>query len=231
MNGGHFLRRYNQIALAVFLTWSVIFLGVATFSWWRSSQEYDDDVSWEEPNTSSVTGKEFETSQGTITAYMSESPDNPEALLDVRYVAMSTGKVTAMTDDNKALIFCEKGVGELGRVALVQTGKRDSRPIFDMIFISFPDLNRHVIARSVDALDTVQQLDDSKFSAIIWDDHEKGRFVIIDAQTGSIQSTRSLDFSRSRRTSGEEASPEAATAAAEDAARAAVEAAPENKFR
>ena len=82
-----------------------------------------------------------------------------------------------------------------------------------MIFIGFPSLSRHVIARSINSLNTVQQLDDFKFSAIVWDDYDEARFVIVDAKTGSIQATRNLDFSNSKRTSGDTSASEAETAA------------------
>jgi hypothetical protein len=201
MSESHFLRRYNQIALAIVLTWVLILLGVGSFFSWRSTQEFPDDARWGTANKPSVSGEEFETSNGTITAYKSGSPDDFEALRDVRYVAMATGKVTAISNDAKALIYGERAVGELGRVALLKTGTRNDRPIFDFVFISFPDLDRHVIARSIDSLDTVQQLDDSKFSAIVWGNYDEARFVIVDTKTGSIQDSRNLDFSRPRNTS------------------------------
>lgn len=228
MSENQFLRRYNQIALAIFLTWALILLSVISFSWWTSTQELADDVH-RAANKPSVSGEEFKTLQGTITAYKSEASDDPEAMRDVRYVAMATGKVTAISNDAKALVFGEKGVGELGRTALVKTGMRGNRPMFDLIFVSFPNLNRHVIAKSIDSLDTVQQLDDSKFSAIIWDDRDKARFVIVDAESGTIQATRNLDFSSSSRASGETSASIAGTEA-DDAAAEPAKAAPPKGF-
>ncbi|MED5546277.1 MAG: hypothetical protein VYD90_13600 [Pseudomonadota bacterium] len=203
MRANHFLQIYNQVALAVFLTCGLIFLGAIAVAWWNSTQGELIEEPWDTASARPPAGEEFETSQGTITVYKSRSPDDPEAVRNVRYVAMSSGKIVRITDDTNASVYRERGVGELGRVALVKTGMREDRPVFDIVFIAFPDLDRHVIARSVDALDTVQKLDDSLFSAIIWDSVEDARFVIVDAHTGAIRDTRSLNFPDTRRTSGD----------------------------
>ena len=207
MSENRLLRRYNHIALAVLLTWVLVLLALGSFYWWRSTQSYLNDVHWSETNKPSVTGEEIETTQGTFTVYKSEVPDDFEAVRDVRYVAMDSGKVTAISNDPNSLVYGEREVGTLGRVALIKTGTRNDRPIFDLVFVSFPELNRFVVAQSIDALDTVQQLDDTEFSAIIWDDTEAARFVIVDTKTGGIIATRSLDFSISSRTSDDISSP------------------------
>lgn len=225
MSENHFLPWYNQIALALLLTFALILLAVASFAWWRSTQERPEDFLRERSDMHPVSGEELETSGGIITAYKTKSANDPEALRDVRYVAMATGKVTAISNDAKALVFGEKGVGALGRVALLKTGTRDNHPIFDFIFISFPNLDRHVIARSIDALDTVHQLDDSKFSAIVWDNHDDARFVIIDAQAGSILHSENLNLPKFSDTA---LSIDGAPAG--DAVAEAAEAAPQNRF-
>jgi hypothetical protein len=146
-----------------------------------------------------VTGEEIETPEGTITFYKSEVPDDRDAVRDARYVSMATGKVTRVADDPSALIYQEKAVGEIGRIALIKTAVRDERPVFDLVFVSFPELDRFTIARAIDALDTTQQIDDNTFSAIVWDEPELARFIIVDARTGAIELARSLDFRISRR--------------------------------
>lgn len=226
MSENHFLRRYNQIALAVLLTWALVSLAVISFYWWRSTQDFGNDVHWSKSNKPSVTGEEFETTDGTITAYKAEVPNDFEAVRDVRYVAMASGKVTTISNDRKALIYGERGVGKLGRVALIKTGERDDRPVFDFVFVSFPELNRFVVAQSIASLDTVQQLDDTEFSAIVWDDAEAARFVIVDAKNGKINATRRLEFSNSSRTSDDISS----TNAGMEADAAPVEAAPQIRF-
>lgn len=197
------LRSYNQIALAVILTWVLILLGVLSFYWWRAERDLADDSYGTKSIDLPVSGEEFETTGGTITVYSTEVPNDFEAVRDVRYVAMATGKVTMLTSDPKTLVYGEREVGKLGRVALVKTGTRNGRPVFDFVFVSFPSLNRFIVARSIDSLDTVQQLDDIEFSAIIWDSLTTARFVIVDTTTGAITATRQLDFSGSKRSSND----------------------------
>jgi hypothetical protein len=193
MRFARLLRRYNQAALAIVLTWAVVAAAVISFYTWR-------EVQWETPTEESlVTGEEIETPEGTITFYKSEVPDDRDAVRDARYVSMATGKVTRVADDPSALIYQEKAVGEIGRIALIKTAVRDERPVFDLVFVSFPELDRFTIARAIDALDTTQQIDDNTFSAIVWDEPELARFIIVDARTGAIELARSLDFRISRR--------------------------------
>ena len=194
------LRRYNQVALAIVLTWALVAAAVLSLIAWKASQEVDRYGEWESPpEDHPVTGEEIETSEGIITVYKSEVPEDDEAVRDVRYVSMSTGNVARVASDPTALIYQEKPVGDVGRVALIKTGMRGEKPVFDFVFVSFPDLNRFTIARGIDALDTTQQLDDDTFSAIVWDETEKARFIIVDARTGTIELARSLDFRISRR--------------------------------
>lgn len=194
------LRRYNQFALAILLTWALVSAAVLSVSAWKASQEFDHFREWEPPmDDHPLSGEEIETSEGIITAYKLEVPEDHEAVRDVRYVSMSTGNVVRVADDPTALIYQEKPVGDVGRVALIKTGMRGEEPVFDFVFVSFPDLNRFTIARTIYALDTMQQLDDYSFSAIVWDEAEMARFIIVDARTGTIESTRSLDFRISRR--------------------------------
>ena len=217
------LRRYNQVALAIVLTWALVATAVLSISAWKASQEFDLYREWEPPREDHpVSGEEIETSEGIITAYKSEVPEDNEAVRDVRYVSMRTGNVVRVADDPTALIYQEKPLGDVGRVALIKTGMRGERPVFDFVFVSFPDLNRYTIARAIDALDTTQQLDDDSFSAIVWDETERARFIIVDARTGTIELTRSLDFRISRRAEtdaqdGEEAAVIEAVAAVNDA--------------
>ena len=215
------LRRYNQVALAIVLTWALVASAVVSFFAWKASQEFDHYREWESPmEDHPVTGEEIETSEGIITAYKSEVPEDHEAVRDVRYVSMSTGNVVQVADDPTALIYQEKPVGDVGRVALIKTGMRAEKPIFDFVFVSFPDLNRFTIARAIGALDTTQQLDDDTFSAIVWDETERARFIIVDARTGTIELSRSLDFRISRRavTEVQDAAEAAAIEAVNDAA-------------
>ena len=196
MTDSQFLRRYNQIALAVLLTALIVVLAYVAYQWWNADRLYDDYHSPASGETG-ITGDEHQTSEGTITAYSSEVPDDFEAVRDVRYVAMTDGEVVAVSDNPDARIYGERAIGDLGRIALVNTGTRGERPVFDIVFVRFPNLNRFVIARSIVALDTVQQLDDNSFSAIVWDTLDKARFIIVDSETGEIRTTRSLDFSNS----------------------------------
>lgn len=216
------LRRYNQVALAIILTWAVVVAAVISFYTWWDVQKFDDYSEWETPIEESVVkGGEIETSEGTITIYKSGVPDDREAVRDVRYVSMNTGNVVRISDDPTALVYQEKPVGEIGRVALIKTGMRGDRPVFDFVFVSFPELNRSIIARGIDALDTTQPLDDSNFSAIVWDELEMARFIIVDARTGKIETSRSLDFRKSGR--GATGAANSAGAAAEDAAQSVLE--------
>lgn len=195
MRFARLLRRYNQTALAIVLTWAVVAAAIISFYSWREVQKFDDYREWETPMEDSlVTGEEIETSEGTITFYKSKVPDDRDAVRDVRYVSMGTGKVTRVADDPSALIYQEKAVGEVGRVALIKTAVRDERPVFDFVFVSFPELDRFTIARAIDAIDTTQQIDDNTFSAIVWDEPELARFIIVDSRTGAIELARSLDF-------------------------------------
>ncbi|MDG6078617.1 hypothetical protein E3U23_05345 [Erythrobacter litoralis] len=162
---------------------------------WKAIQEPNQFEEWESPiEDQRVNGEEIETSEGIITAYKSEVPGDDEAVRDVRYVSMSTGNVVRVASDPTALIYQEKPVGDIGRAALIKTGMRGETPVFDFVFVSFPDLNRFTIAREIDALDTTQQLDDDTFSAIVWDEAENARFIIVNARTGTIELARSLDF-------------------------------------
>ncbi|MEM6859029.1 MAG: hypothetical protein AAF559_14285 [Pseudomonadota bacterium] len=87
---------------------------------------------------------------------------------------------------------------------------REDNPTFDFIFVNFPDLTKFTIARGIEALDTMQALNDYTFSAIVWDEPEIARFIIVDAQTGAIETARSLDFRRSGKSATEAADPEGA---------------------
>ena len=209
------LRRYNQILLAIVLT-SGLVAAAAMFENWRleSARQHYRDTSI---GQSDVVGEEIETSDGTITVYKVEVDDTYDGVRDVRYVSMRTGKIVRLSDDPAALIYSERPVGDIGRAALIETGKRDGRSVFDFVFVSFPELDRSVVARGIDALDTTQALDDNTFSAVIWSDLERARFIIVDARTGSIKASRPLDFSESRRSAPSALSP------AEDAA-------PQNSF-
>ncbi|WP_271438620.1 hypothetical protein [Pontixanthobacter luteolus] len=225
MRFARLLRRYNQVALAIVLTWVVVAAAVISFYTWRDVQEFDDYREWETPTEESlVRGEEVETSEGAITVYKSDVPDDPDAVRDVRYVSMNTGNVVRIADDPTALVYQEKAIGEIGRVALIKTGMRGERPVFDFVFVSFPDLNRSTIARGIDALDTTQPLDDNNFSAIIWEELEMARFIIVDARTGKIETSRSLETKKSR--SGPTGAADSAGAAVDDAAGSV----PENSF-
>jgi hypothetical protein len=225
------LRRYNQIALSIALTWAVVAAAVISFYTLRDVQEFDDYgmadsmENWETPTVAPMfTGEEIETPEGAITVYQYAVRDDPEAVRDVRYVSMTTGNVVRLSDDPTALVYREKAIGEIRRVALIKIGMRGERPIFDFVFVSFPELNRSTVARGIDALDTTQPLDDNNFSAIVWDKLEKARFIIVNARTGKIETSRSLDFSETRRETTEAA--KSAAAAVDDAAQSA----PENSF-
>ncbi len=216
------LRRYNQIALAIALTWAVLAAAVVSYYALRDIQEFDEYREWEPPTKESlVSGEDIETSDGIFTIYKSDVPDDREAVRDVRYVSMNTGNVVRIADDPTALVYQEKPVGEIGRVALIRTGMRGERPVFDFVFVSFPEFNRFIIARGIDALDTTQPLDDNNFSAIVWDELDKARFIIVDARTGNIETSRSLDFSEPRKAATDAA--DSAGAAAEDAAQSVLE--------
>ena len=192
-----FIRRYNHIAFAVVLTWAIILLAAVSYLWWESTDDHYQDVTWNDSPQPSITGEEIETPTGTITIYKAEAPSDFEAERDLRYVSMATGKVASLADDPEALVYGEKAVGKLGRIGLVKTGIRAERPVFDLVFVSFPDLERFLIAKSVDSLDTVQQLDNQTFSAIVWYKKDLARFHVIDAQTGKIEISRDLGFSQS----------------------------------
>ena len=222
MRFARLLRRYNQIALAIVLTGAVLAAAVISYYTLRDAQEFDEYREWETSTEESlVSGEEIETSDGIITVYKSDVSDDREAVRDVRYVSMSTGNVVRIADDPNALVYQEKPIGEIGRVALIETGMRGERPVFDFVFVSFPELNRSVIARGIDALDTTQPLDDNNFSAIVWDELDKARFIIVDTSTGNIETSRSLDFGEGRREATEAAN--SASAAAEDAAKSVLE--------
>ena len=210
------LRRYNQIVLAIALTSGLVVAAAIAFEYWRleSARQHYRDTSISQ---SDVGGEEIETSDGVITVYKVEVGDTYDGVRDVRYVSMRTGKIVRLSDDPAALIYSERPVGDIGRAALIETGKRDGRSVFDFVFVSFPELDRSVVARGIDALDTTQALDDNTFSAVIWSDLERARFIIVDARTGSIKASRPLDFSESRRSAPSALSP-------------AEEAAPHNSF-
>lgn len=188
------------------LTWAIVAAAIVTFYTLRDAREYDDYSEWEEPIDQPLpTGEEIETSDGTITVYKSNDPEDPEAVRDVRYVSMNTGDVVHVADDPTSSIYQEKAVGKIGRIAMIKTGMRGERPVFDLVFTSFPELSRFTIARGVEALDTTQPLDDASFSAIVWDGPQTGRFIIVDASNGQIEMTRSLDFNKSGQTQTEAA--------------------------
>lgn len=135
---------------------------------WRSHQDYIVDSALDDAsNDQTVTGEEIETSQGSVTVYSHNVPENLEAVRDVRLVAQKTGNIVRIADYFQAWIYGQKAVGGVGYVALVKTGMRSKRPIFDFVFVNFPDLRRFVIARGIDSLDTVRELDDQTFSAIV----------------------------------------------------------------
>lgn len=225
MRFSRLLRRYNQVALSIVLTWALVAAAVISVYAWRANQKFDHYKEWENSTEGSpISGEEIETPEGTITVYESDVPEDQEAVRDVRYVSMSTGNVVRISDDPTALIYQEKAIGEIGRVALIKTGMRSERPVFDFVFVSFPELNRFTIARAIDALDTTQPLDDNNFSAIVWDEPEMARFIIVDARTGKIGTTRSLDFKKSSRVATETVN--SAGAAVDDAAQSA----PQNSF-
>lgn len=189
-----FLRRFNVIALALVLSWVLVMATGLTFSSLRET------VADREIPPSPVQAEVVDTSDGKISIYSSRVPDNSEASRDVRLVAMKTGKVANVADDTNALVFGEQSIEGLGLVALVKTGMREGRPKFDVVFVRFPNLERFVIARDVDSLDATKSLDDRTFSTVIWDGLNDARFVVVDANSGAIEESRKLDFSRSGKT-------------------------------
>lgn len=181
-------------------------------------------------------GEKLEGPDGPLTLYYLES-DDPEARRDVRIVDMKTGKIVRLAPAADALIYGEEEVGQKGYAGLVRTGEQDGRPRFDVVFVRYSDMTRHVLASGVDAMDNLTDLDDASFSAVIWDSLQKGRFVIVDVPSVRIVVAHPLDFAdseraRKRRTAF--SAGDAVNAAAADAAAAAedaaFEAAPVNKF-
>jgi hypothetical protein len=191
------LLRFNAIAFALLLTG---IMAVAASFFLSEKPSYDQHAPTDIlSNSGKVEGEEVKTSQGTITIYKSPVPDDDEAVRDVRFVAMKTGKIARLAEDGNAPIYRGETVGKLGYVALVETGRSNDRPVFDLVFVSFPRLERFMLARAVDALDSVEILDDSTFSAVVWDKIDTARFIIVETQSGAIKLSRALDFSQSGR--------------------------------
>lgn len=150
---------------------------------------------------SALVGDEVKTPQGIITIYKTASSPDDEMVQDVRLVAMKTGNIVRVADDTKAWVYGEQALGNLGYVAQVKVGESSGTPIGNMIFIKFPELKRFVIAQKIYALDSLQELDDQTFSAIVWDGPKNARFIVVDTSTGATKVSRELDFRQSGQTS------------------------------
>lgn len=196
-----FLLCFNAIALSLLL---IGLIAAAAMFFLSEKPPYDQHSQIDSrSNSSIIEGEEVKTSQGTITIYKSEAPDDYEAFRDIRFVAMKTGEIARLAEDPDTLVYGGEAVGKLGYVALVKTSIRNDRPVFDFVYVSFPSLERFMIARGIDALDSVEELDDRAFSAVVWDKADVARFIIVDAATGGIRLSRALDFTQSGRLSQE----------------------------
>lgn len=184
------LRRFNVFALAIVLTWAIALLSYTTIEqFWISPSPFVLD---EDSSKSAITGKKLDGPNGPIVEYSSQIKGDFEAVSDVRYVSTLSGDEARLSDDNKARVYGLETLGKLGRIGLVKTGERKDLPVFDLVFVRFTDLKRFVVASAVPFVDSPRALDDVSFSAIVWDNPEKARFIIFDVGKGGVTLARNL---------------------------------------
>jgi hypothetical protein len=202
------LRKFNTVALSIFL---ILAMAVASFAFvqlWRSNS-FDDygpgNAETRDPNE--IAGRRIHVDDRILTLYRrTTAGDDFET--DLRFVDAGTGETTTLGRDPKQQMYGETVMGSLrrdeqdsgyGYLAKAKSGELNGQLLFDVLFLRFADMRTFTVASNVLAFDETE-LDNKSFSAVTWDKEDRAHFVLFDAQQGKVTITKDLDMRGARKT-------------------------------
>lgn len=189
-----FLRRYNQIALAIALTALILIISIAAVrEWWPERQfdyKQDDGPDFDTPV---IDAKVFETELGPVHLYSKSSPFE-EAAHDLTFIRTRDGKQQMLFPDAKANVFRIEKIAGHGVIALAQTGEAGGGILANLIFVRFPDLERFVLETGVTTMDLGEIPREGPFTLVLFKQGEKGELVWVDPAEGAIVDRKPIAF-------------------------------------
>ena len=196
------LRVFNTVAFAVFSVLGIAFLGLNLHGAYMEKFGTDSDQAEARRAARSSIKDEPIDAGGRKIQVLSQGKENDEFVTDLRFVDSRDGSVVRLTSNPATEIYGGRVVGlpatdgldsGYGYFALAKTSEQDGQPKFDALFVRFADMKIFKISGPLLAFD-LTELDGHSFSAILWDEHDRGRFILFDSVAGMIVASKDLDM-------------------------------------
>jgi hypothetical protein len=194
------LRKFNTVALAIVLVLGMALLGSGLVQQYVQWQDADDEFVADELG---LRGVQIDAGDRMVTLY-SHGKMHDDARADLRFVDSRDGTTIRFGNDPTQHFYGGTVLGlpkrenlntGYGYLTLAKTGEGDGKPLFDLMFIRFSDMAKFTLAKAIAASDSTE-LDSKRFSAVIWDSSDRGRFVLFDAELGKVTVNKDLDMQR-----------------------------------